>query len=294
MAEFSYFLFWTGLLCATASAVFYVWYAVGSRSLTFVAETGSGSATVSGEQHVAPAAGSVASGLMLAGTLALGGAVMTRAAATDRPPYGDLWEYFQALAFGTLSVYAYAEWRSHEKGAGAVVLPLIAVMLLGGELLLPHEISPLVPALRNNRLLAIHVATMLLAYSALTVAFGAGLVVAIQGPGSVKRIERLPEGGSVWRLMDRLIMVGFPLLGLGIVLGAYWGNIAWGRYWGWDPKETTALVSWLVYAVYMHVRHIAGWRERALLIALAGYGCVLFNIFAVNFVLSGLHSYAGA
>ncbi len=89
--------------------------------------------------------------------------------------------------------------------------------------------------------------------------------------------------------------IGFPLLGLGLALGAYWGNIAWGRYWGWDPKETTALVTWLIFAGFLHARSIAGWRgRRAAAIVVVGWLMIVFNIFVVNFWIAGLHSYAGS
>lgn len=293
MAELSYVLFWTGTLCVVIGALCYAWFVFGSWRTQAIVQTDAGSVPLTIDQPVSQTTGQIGSGFMLAAIFALGAAIVTRAIAADRPPYGDLWEYFEALAFGTLVVYAVFERRTGDRGAGAVILPAVAVILLGGELLLPHTLEPLVPALRNGRLLAIHVAAMLLAYSALTVAGGAALIVLLNGDGEKKRFERLPSGDAATSLMDQAIMLGFPLLGLGIVLGAYWGNIAWGRYWGWDPKETTALVTWLVYAVYMHVRHLSPWRRRAIFVSLVGYGCLLFNVFAVNFVLAGLHSYAG-
>jgi cytochrome c-type biogenesis protein CcsB len=91
----------------------------------------------------------------------------------------------------------------------------------------------------------------------------------------------------------KAVVAGFPILGLGIALGAYWGNIAWGRYWGWDPKETTALVTWLVFAGYLHARSLAQWRgTRAAWLVIVGFAIIIFNIFAVNFWIAGLHSYA--
>ncbi|HZP57392.1 MAG TPA: cytochrome c biogenesis protein CcsA, partial [Dehalococcoidia bacterium] len=88
--------------------------------------------------------------------------------------------------------------------------------------------------------------------------------------------------------------VGFPMLALGIALGAWWANSAWGRYWGWDPKETSALVTWLIYAGYLHARGLRGWKgKRAAGILVVGYVGVLFTYFAVNLWVSGLHSYAG-
>ncbi|MHB8685463.1 MAG: cytochrome c biogenesis protein CcsA, partial [Dehalococcoidia bacterium] len=95
-------------------------------------------------------------------------------------------------------------------------------------------------------------------------------------------------------IAHRYVLVGFPMLALGIALGAWWANSAWGRYWGWDPKETSALVTWLVYAGYLHARGLKGWRgNRAAAILILGYVGVLFTYFAVNLWVAGLHSYAG-
>jgi cytochrome c-type biogenesis protein CcsB len=91
----------------------------------------------------------------------------------------------------------------------------------------------------------------------------------------------------------KTIMVGFPLLTLGIVTGAAWANYAWGTYWGWDPKETWSLITWLIYAAYLHARFTAGWRgKKTAILSVIGFAAVVFTYIGVNFVLSGLHSYA--
>jgi ABC-type transport system involved in cytochrome c biogenesis permease subunit len=91
----------------------------------------------------------------------------------------------------------------------------------------------------------------------------------------------------------RSVVIGFPIFATMIVLGSYWASIAWGRYWGWDPKETSALVTWLIYAVYLHARSRASWRGRpAALVLVIGFGAVLFTYFG-NLFFSGLHSYSG-
>ena len=147
------------------------------------------------------------------------------------------------------------------------------------------------PALQNNRLLGIHVASMLISYSILGVAFVTAALYLIQDGRS--RFSWLPSGAVLDEVTYKAVVAGFPILGLGIALGAYWGNIAWGRYWGWDPKETTALVTWLVFAGYLHARSLAQWRgKRAAWLVLLGFAVIIFNIFAVNFWISGLHSYA--
>lgn len=92
----------------------------------------------------------------------------------------------------------------------------------------------------------------------------------------------------------RVTVAAFPLYTVGLILGAIWAEATWGRYWGWDPKETVAFVAWVLYAAYLHARASAGWRgPRAAWINVAGFGVVVFNLFFINLVIAGLHSYAG-
>jgi cytochrome c-type biogenesis protein CcsB len=150
--------------------------------------------------------------------------------------------------------------------------------------------------LQANRILGAHVATMMLSYAALSVSFGAAAayLVQAQSNGGARRFARLPSGETLDEIANRSVLVGFPLLTLGVSLGAYWAYSAWGRYWGWDPKETSALVTWLIYAGYLHARNLRGWKGRgAAWLLVAGFGAVLFTYFAVNLWVSGLHSYAG-
>src|SRR6185436_1727267 len=155
-------------------------------------------------------------------------------------------------------------------------------------------LTPLVPALQANRILGIHVTTMILAYSALSISFGSAVLYLVQGSPATKRFERLPDSETLGEIGYWSVLVGFPLLTLGIALGAYWANSAWGRYWGWDPKETAALLTWFVYAGYLHARVLRGWEgNRSAWLLVGAFGAVLFTYFAVNFVFSGLHSYAG-
>jgi cytochrome c-type biogenesis protein CcsB len=112
-------------------------------------------------------------------------------------------------------------------------------------------------------------------------------------PGG-RRFASLPDTETLGEIGYWSVLVGFPILTLGIALGAYWANSAWGRYWGWDPKETAALLTWFVYAGYLHARGLRGWEgKRAAWLLIGAFGAVMFTYFAVNFVFSGLHSYAG-
>jgi cytochrome c-type biogenesis protein CcsB len=174
-----------------------------------------------------------------------------------------------------------------------VALPVVLAGLVIAAAFFPSDVRPLVPALQNTDLLAIHVAAMILAYAALSVSFVAATLYIAQG-GSRNRFERLPKARLLDEIGYKSVMVGFPLLAAGIALGAYWANSAWGRYWGWDPKETAALVTLLIYGVYLHMRGLRKWSGvRSAVVLVVGFGAVLFTYFVVNLWVSGLHSYAG-
>ena len=224
--------------------------------------------------------------------LALTGSLAFRWAATGHPPYANMYEYTIALGWGSTLFYVIFERVYGQRSLGAVLFPGIAALFTVSWLFFPEQVSPLIPALQANRILAIHVGMMILAYSALSVSFGAAVLYFVQG--GKRRFARLPSAGRLEEIAHRSVLVGFPMLALGIALGAWWANRAWGRYWGWDPKETSALVTWLIYAGYLHARGLKGWRgNRAAAILVLGYVGVLFTYFAVNLWVAGLHSYAG-
>lgn len=219
--------------------------------------------------------------------------VLARAAAVERPPLGNLWEYTVALAWGIVLFTAAFGLVFREAAIGAVTLPGAAVVMAVALLFFPSDVRPLVPALQANRILGLHVATMVMAYSALSVSFGAAALYLLRSalPGLA---ARLPGAAVLDEVAYWSVLVGFPLLTLGIALGAYWADTAWGRYWGWDPKETSALLTWFVYAGYLHARGLRSWEgKRAAWLLVLGFGAVLFTYFGVNFLISGLHSYSG-
>jgi cytochrome c-type biogenesis protein CcsB len=214
--------------------------------------------------------------------------------AAERPPWGNLWEYTVALGWG-ITLFTVAFDRAFGERLVTALMLTVAVALMAVALIFfPSEIRPLVPALQSNRILGIHVSTMMLAYSALSISFGASLAYLVQASSAGKRFARLPEPEALGEIAYWSVLVGFPLLTLGIALGAYWASTAWGRYWGWDPKETSALLTWFIYAGYLHARGLRGWEgRRAAWLLILGFGAVMFTYFAVNFLISGLHSYAG-
>jgi cytochrome c-type biogenesis protein CcsB len=188
---------------------------------------------------------------------------------------------------------------------GFVLLPVILMMFLAGTVLY-SQAQPLVPALQSYWL-AIHVTLVSIAEGALmtsavlTVLFLVRdryeRVVAKPGTavGTVARFgARLPASATLDKAAYRVVAFSFPLYTVAIICGAIWAEAAWGRYWGWDPKETWAFIVWVVYAGYLHARATAGWKGRAAAwINLLGFGAITFNFFVVNIVVSGLHSYAG-
>lgn len=287
----SYFLFWAGFISVICASVAYGWHVLSGRTRAIRGVTDIGVATMTVQGTPSAAAGRAGTAMTWLAAAFLLSAVVARTVAVRRPPYGNLWEYFLVLGMAITVWYAIFEWRHRQRALGAFVLPVVALLFTVSETWFSHEIDPLVPALQNNRLLGIHVASMLLSYSVLAVAFGASVIYLLQGESG--RFSMLPSADQADEISHSAILVGFPILGLGIALGAYWGNFAWGRYWGWDPKETTALITWLVYAGYLHARALSGWRgKRTALISMLGFAMIVFNIFVVNFVIAGLHSYA--
>jgi cytochrome c-type biogenesis protein CcsB len=229
-------------------------------------------------------------GLTWASLLLLAGSLATRAVIVGRGPWGNMYEFSIAFAVGILGGYVLLEHRYAIRSLA--FLPLgVALFLVGYAATLPATIEPLVPALHNAPLLTVHVAMAMIAYGVLAISFAAAVGYLVQGEGD--RFEWLPGHELLDAVAYRAVIIGFPVFATMIVLGSYWASIAWGRYWGWDPKETSALVTWLIYAVYLHARSQRGWAGRpAALILVLGFVAVLFTYFG-NLFFSGLHAYSG-
>ena len=293
----AYYAFLAGFLLTVIAALAHVLAATGVWTTYRQAATSAG--TISLPVSVSLPAGGVLAGraaLYLALAL-LTASVLARTVAVERPPLGNLWEYTVALGWGIVLFTTAFELAFKERSLGAVMLPGAAAVMAAALLFFPSDVKPLVPALQANRILGIHVTTMVMAYSALSISFGAAVLYLVRSarPALAEgRFARLPDAATLDEIAYWSVLVGFPLLTLGIALGAYWANSAWGRYWGWDPKETSALLTWFVYAGYLHARGLRGWEgKRAAWLLVAGFLAVLFTYFAVNFLISGLHSYSG-
>jgi cytochrome c-type biogenesis protein CcsB len=293
LASLSITLSWCGLVAVAFAAVLYPLSVFGRRVAVRQAATSAGTVSVSEREPMSPLVGRLASWTAWVGLAFMLAYMVVRTKATGHPPYSDMFEYLNAFGTLVLGFYVIFERKFGQRTLGVVALPAALVILILAHALFSAQVAVLQPALEANRLLAIHVACMVISYGALTLASAATILYLVQGDGN--RYARLPSARSLEQTTYRAVMVGFPLLGLGIALGAYWANRAWGRYWGWDPKETTALVTWLVFAGYMHARSLGGWRgKRAAGIVMVGFALIFFNIFIVNFFIAGLHSYMGS
>ncbi len=218
----------------------------------------------------------------ITGVLANLTALVARTIISGRLPLTDGYEFLISFTFISVLLYLLYEKMSQSKTSGAVLMFIAALLLASVFILMPHQhgaYSPLMPALKSPWLTS-HVLTAVIAYSAFTL--GAALA-AVQ---LVKKENN--EDINVYRAAGG----GFVMLSISIVLGGIWAEQAWGTYWSWDPKETWALVTWIIYAIYLHVYRSKGWKgSNANLMVVAGFILVLFTFFGVNYLLSGLHSY---
>ena len=211
-------------------------------------------------------------------------------------PLSNFYESLVFFSWSIVLVHLLIEGRSKARSLGAFLMPLAFLPLAYATIspAINDRIQPLVPALQSNWL-TIHVLTCFLGYAffAAAVALGVMLLVKERGPavpeGPLRR--QLPAAAAVEELLYHAILLGFVFLSLGIMTGSIWAHFAWGAYWSWDPKETWSLITWLVYALTLHLRAMRGWRGRRMgWLALLGFASVLFTYLGVNY-LDSLHSY---
>lgn len=213
-------------------------------------------------------------------------------------PMSNLYESVVFFAWSIVLIFGIIDLKYRYRIIGAFVMPFALLGMAWAQLYLPADINPLMPALQSNWLLY-HVITCFLGYAAFAVACGVSIMYLIKARSEEKGNEA--AGGLMsqfppTRVLDDLnykaIMVGFPLLTLGIITGAAWANYAWGTYWSWDPKETWSLIVWFVYAAFLHARFTKGWvGKRAAWLSIIGFAATIFCYLGVNLLLSGLHSY---
>ncbi|HEX6479383.1 MAG TPA: c-type cytochrome biogenesis protein CcsB [Ktedonobacteraceae bacterium] len=225
--------------------------------------------------------------------------LLFRTVVEQHAPWSNLYEFSLSFTTALLLCYLIFEARFHERvRAWGLYVCALAIVTLGIAIYLGitynmiSDSSQLIPALQDQPILTVHVSMAIFAYALFSVAFGAGLIILVQG-GEGQRFSWLPSAEAADELGYKAVIVGFPLLALTLILGAYWANYAWGHYWSWDPKETSALITWLIYAVYLHARGIRGWRgKRAGWLLTLGFVATLFTYYGVSFFVPSLHSYA--
>ncbi len=203
-------------------------------------------------------------------------------------PLSNLYESLIFFAWTILLALLFV-WRKFRMDVIVFVGMPIVFIVMASTFLIDSQIRPLIPALQSNWLVA-HVFTCFLGYAGFAVSFVAAvlLLIARTWPSAAKF---LPEKNLLDEVVYRSILVGFPLLSLGIITGAAWADHAWGSYWSWDPKETWSLITWLVYAGFLHARLTRGWSGgRTAILSIVGFAAVMFTYFGVNY-LPGLHSY---
>lgn len=216
-------------------------------------------------------------------------------------PLSNLYESLVFASWAIMLIYLVFEERTKQRTLGVfpALFSFLAMAYASFSKDVDSRIQPLVPALKSNWLIA-HVITCFLGYAAFAVSFGLSILYLAKKRSAA--VSATPQGGLVVSLPDarqlesfnyQMILFGFLWLSVGIITGSIWANSAWGTYWSWDPKETWSLITWLIYAALLHARTMKGWKgERVAWLSMVGFGCVLFTYFGVNFLLSGLHSYA--
>jgi len=245
--------------------------------------------------------GTLSTSLLTTGLILHSGGLIFRWIETHQTGYGyvplsNMYESLIFFSWTIVLIYLILEFKYQQKIIGVFVTPFafLAIALTSIIPGIDAKITPLVPALQSNWL-AIHVITCFLGYASFAVSFAISILFLIRD-----KKERQKDGGSKWlpatSILDEInyktVVIGFPMLTLGIITGAAWANYAWGSYWSWDPKETWSLITWFIYAALLHARLTKGWRgKKTAILSIAGFTAVLFTYFGVNYLISGLHSY---
>ena len=223
--------------------------------------------------------------LVMLGLLAQTVALVVRWKVTGHAPCTNMYESLVFFSWAFVIAYLWADLALKISRLGFFILVCNLAILMYA---FSHDaaVKPLMPALQSNWLV-LHVSTCFFSYGAFAVSFIAAIAYLLPFPKKNFSHEQLDL------VIYRSILFGFPLLTLGVASGAVWANEAWGAYWSWDPKETWALVTWMIYALYLHLRLMKGWSDKKLAwVALVGFLFVIFTYVGVNYLLSGMHSYA--
>ncbi|MGI1658640.1 MAG: c-type cytochrome biogenesis protein CcsB [Desulfitobacterium sp.] len=229
-------------------------------------------------------------------------AIVLRWVITQRPPLTNGYEFILTFCWGIVMIYLFVEFRYKFKALGSFVMPVpfLLLMFIVMKMGPTERVSGAIPPALKSQWLTFHVFTAMLAYGAFAISFGLGIMYLIKTSANTNEknnkeswLSHFPHENVLDELAYKMIGFAFPMLTLCIVTGAIWANYAWGTYWSWDPKETWSLITWIIYAAYLHARLMYGWKgKRAAWMAIIGFVAVLFTFFGVNYLLPGLHSYA--
>jgi cytochrome c-type biogenesis protein CcsB len=296
LVKMSFYCFAAGSIAIAGSFASYLLYTIGRVRLRQAAlQTSAGTTVTTASAEFSPgwqSAGKFGSMLGWFGVAMMGLAVMFRTVAAERGPYSNMYEFSLAFVFVLTLVYMLFERFYEVRQLGAIVMGIALAMSLYIWSLPAYmrEVDALNPALQNKPLMTVHVSSAILAYSTFAVSFAAAILYLIQVR---RKINWLPSSDMLDDIGYRAVTIGFPMLALVLILGSIWAHEAWGAYWSWDPKETAALFTWLVYGVYLHTRSLRGWRgQRSAIVLLIGFGAVVFTYYG-NYFFGGMHAYGG-
>ncbi|MEU0791015.1 c-type cytochrome biogenesis protein CcsB [Amycolatopsis sp. NPDC005961] len=243
--------------------------------------------------------GKMGASLLVLGALLQLSAIVLRGLAVHRAPWGNMYEYGMAVTFITVVTWIVVMWKFPVRHlTGFLLLPVVILMFINGTLLYTTA-APVQPALQSYWLV-IHVSAAIIGSGVFLVPGVASVLYLFRAAYEkdetkfARFASKLPAADVLDRIAYRTTIFAFPVFTFGVLCGAVWAESAWGRFWGWDPKETVAFIAWVIYAAYLHSRATAGWRgARAAAINIVGFAAMIFNLFFVNLVTAGLHSYAG-
>lgn len=259
------------------------------------------SADIAAKFRKAGSVGSMAEMVVYVGVAVHLASVVLRGLSAGRFPWGNLYEYISVFSLFAMVIASILLRRNETRIFWPWLLTPVAALMFYGGTSLYAESAPVVPALQSIWF-PIHVSTVSIGGGIFLVSGIASLLYLLriaQPKGKEKGVfgklaMPLPAAKTLDAIAYRTAIWAFPLFGLGVVFGAIWAEVAWGRFWGWDPKETVSFITWIVYAAYLHARATTGWRNAvAAWINIIGFATMVFNLFFINMVVSGLHSYAG-
>jgi len=223
--------------------------------------------------------------------------LIARSMLTGNLPLGNIFEFGLFFLWGIVLFYIIVEYKYKVSSLGILVLPMSTILIIWLTFVLdPTRVSPMMPALRSYWLY-FHVFTAVIAYGSLAISFSVAVIYLIKDwliriGNNNTLIEKFPELIMLEDLTYKIILFSMPFLTLVLVTGAVWAEYSWGSYWSWDPKETWALITWIIYAIYLHLRLMRGWKGRKIMfLAVVGFAAVIFTFLGVTYLLPGMHSY---